>query len=151
MSKWNVKSLEEFGRSRLSKNFQMREMLHSEIAQINGILNAPDDIAMAIEAGSNLCQKVLEPIQDIWGKVIVRSAYRSEEVNAWGNANKANCSSNERCYAAHIWDKRDADGRIAATASIVVPSYLDYYEHSSDWASLAWWIIRLLANFTVKR
>ncbi|XOV89816.1 MAG: peptidase M15 [Pseudomonadota bacterium] len=137
---WTVAKLEKLGRTRLSANFFMREMLHSEIAQVNGMVNAPTDEKLAIHAGSQLCQQVLEPLMAAWGKIVVRSAYRSEEVNAWGNANKANCASNERNYAGHIWDRRDANGFAGATASIVIPRYLDYYERTGDWASLAWWI-----------
>lgn len=29
---------------------------------------------------------------------------------------------------------------MGATACIVVPAYLDYFEKTGDWASLAWWI-----------
>lgn len=138
--KWTINKLEEFGRTQLSKHFSMREMLHSEIAQINGMLNAPNDPELAVYAGSQLCKKILEPIQESWGRITIRSAYRSEEVNAWGNANKANCASNERNYAAHIWDQRDKNGNAGATTSVVIPAYLDYYQQTGDWASLAWWI-----------
>ena len=138
--KWTINKLEGYGRTRLSDHFCMREMLYSEIAQVNGFLNAPVDPDLAVYAGSQLCEKILEPIQTAWGRIIVRSAYRSQEVNAWGNANKANCASNERNYAAHIWDRRDSNGFAGATASIVIPAYLNYYQESGDWASLAWWI-----------
>lgn len=36
----SVDALTEFGRVRLSKCFFMRDMLHSEIAQVHGLLNA---------------------------------------------------------------------------------------------------------------
>ena len=67
--KWNIKNLEEFGRTRLSDHFCMREMLYSEIAQVNGFLNAPDDPELAIYAGSHLCEKILEPIQGCEGRM----------------------------------------------------------------------------------
>lgn len=140
MEKWTVSSLETFGRTRLSSSFFMREMLHSEIAEANCMLNVPSDVELAVEAGSRLCERVLEPIQACWGRIVIRSAFRSEEVNDWGNRNRANCSSNEKNYAAHIWDRRDSDGFMGATACIVIPSYLDYFEKTGDWTSLAWWI-----------
>jgi len=83
-----VKALEELGRVQLSKSFFMREFLYSEISQIEGIPNIPDDPELAIAAGKNLCENVLEPLQDVLGRISIRSAYRSCEVNAKGAENK---------------------------------------------------------------
>lgn len=137
-----VKALEELGHVQLSKSFFMREFLCSEISQIEGIPNVPDHPKLAITAGKNLCQKVLEPIQDVLGRITIRSAYRSCAVNAKGaeNSNQYNCASNESNYARHIWDVKDADGYMGATACIVVPSFIPYYERTQDWTALAWWI-----------
>ena len=79
-----VKALEELGRVQLSKSFFMREFLYSEISQIEGIPNIPDDPELAIAAGKKLCENVLEPLQDALGRISIRSAYRSCEVNAKG-------------------------------------------------------------------
>jgi hypothetical protein len=137
-----VKALEELGRVRLSTSFFLREFLYSEISQIAGIPNIPDDPDLAIETGKNLCDKVLEPIQDSLGRIAIRSAYRSCAVNAKGaeNKNQYNCSSNEASYASHIWDVRDSDGYMGATACIVVNSFIPFYERTQDWTALAWWI-----------
>lgn len=137
-----VKSLEELGRVRLSPNFFMRDFLHSEIAQIEGIPNIPDYPDIAIQSGSQLCEKVLEPIQNIFGRISIRSAYRSPSVNSKGaeNKNQYNCAKNEANYAGHIWDYRDADGCLGATACVVVNSFLPYYEKTGHWQALAWWI-----------
>ncbi|WP_341731522.1 hypothetical protein [Microcoleus sp. EPA2] len=83
-----VKSLEELGRIQLSKSFFMREFLYSEISQIESIPNIPDDPDLAIAAGKNLCEKVLEPIQDALGRISVRSAFRASAVNQIGAENK---------------------------------------------------------------
>jgi len=92
-----VKALEELGRIQLSKIFFMREFLYSEISQIEGIPNIPSDPELAIAAGKNLCERVLEPIQDALGRISIRSAYRSCVVNAKGaeNKNQYSCASNE--------------------------------------------------------
>ena len=50
----SVRSLEEFGRVRLSASFFMRDFLHSEIADFHGIPNIPDDPNLAIAAGRKL-------------------------------------------------------------------------------------------------
>ncbi len=138
----NVKSLEEFGRVRLSKHFFMRDFLYSEISQIHSMLNVPEHPEKAIEAGSVLCELLLEPLQDRFGRVAIRSGYRSPAVNAKGaaNNNQYSCAANEKNFAAHIWDYPDADGYMGATACIVVPALLPWYEATGDWTPLAWWI-----------
>lgn len=138
----SVKTLEEFGRVQLSKSFFMRDFLYSEISQIERIPNIPDNPDLAIAAGKALCENVLEPIQNALGRIAIRSAYRSCAVNAKGaeNKNQYNCSRNEANYAGHIWDMRDANGHIGATACIVVTRFLPYYEQTKNWQALAWWI-----------
>jgi hypothetical protein len=42
--------------------------------------------------------------------------------------------------ARHIWDRRDEAGFAGATATIVIPAYLDHYERTGDMRPLAWWI-----------
>jgi hypothetical protein len=136
----SMKALEELGRVRLSENFFMRDFLYSEIAAFYGIPNIPDDPDLAIEAGRGLCENCLEPLQARFGRIAIRSAYRSPAVNAFGNKHKLNCGSNESNYAAHIWDRRDAEGRIGACATVIVQSFIPYYERTGHWEALAWWI-----------
>ena len=136
----SMKALEELGRTRLSKSFFMRDFLYSEISNFYGIPNIPEDPDLAITAGTNLCEAILEPLSDTFGGITIRSAYRSCEVNAFGNRNRLNCSSNENSYADHIWDRLDADGYMGATACILVRWFLPQYEKTGDWRPLAWWI-----------
>ena len=141
-----VTALTEFGRIRLSKSFFMRDFLYSDIAAVHGLNNAPDDPDLAVAAGKRLCEDLLEPLQDRFGRIAIRSAYRSSEVNGLGNqlqrAGKAgyNCGSNDSNFAGHIWDRRDAEGHMGATACIVVPSFWDRFQAEGDWQKLAWWI-----------
>lgn len=142
----NVGELNDLGRVRLSENFFMREMLYSEVANLYGIPNIPEDPDLAIQAGEKLCRLVLEPLRKGLGHIAIRSAYRSPAVNAFCNERfKAGdtacfCSDNEYNRARHIWDRRDADGFLGATASVVVPGYIPHYERTGDWRPLAWWI-----------
>jgi hypothetical protein len=139
---WTVARLEDFGRTQLSSTFFMRDFLYSEISAITAIPNLPDDPELAIEAGKHLCQEVLEPIQERFGRIAVRSAFRSAAVNARGaeNNNEFNCAANEKNFGDHIWDHRDKEGTMGATACIVVPSTLPHYTKTKDWTALAWWI-----------
>lgn len=136
----SVAQLEELGRVRLSQNFFMRDFLYSEIANLHGLSNIPEDPDLAIEAGSRLCQELLEPLNATFGRIAIRSAYRSSAVNGFGNANGYSCARNEANYADHIWDRRDAKGRMGATACIVIPWLADRVETGADWRSMAWWI-----------
>jgi hypothetical protein len=137
--------LEDLGRTRLSQHFFLRDFLHSEIAQVFGLLNVPDDPDLAIAAGRHLCEELLEPLKATFGDVRIRSGYRSPEVNALGNRHRLGCASNEQNYAGHIWDRRDAAGRMGATATVVIPWFINQYERGADWRALAWWIFDHLA------
>src|SRR3546814_10163209 len=132
--------LEDIGRIRLSTNFFVRDFLHSEIAAAFGIVNRPDDLGLAVEAGTRLCHELLEPLHATFGKVCIRSGYRSRELNALGHRLRLGCASNAYNFAGHIWDARDAEGRIGATATVVIPWFVDRLEQGQDWRSMAWWV-----------
>ena len=136
----SVKALEDLGRVRLSESFFMRDFLYSEIAAIHGFPNIPEDPDLAIAAGRALCENLLEPLQARFGRISIRSAYRSPEVNHFGNVNKLNCGRNETNSAGHIWDHRDPQGRMGATACIIVNRFVPYYERTGDWEAMAWWV-----------
>ena len=136
----SVKSLEALSRVRLSDSFFMRDFFYSEIAAIQGFGNIPEDPDLAIAAGKVLCETLLEPLQARFGRISVRSAYRSPEVNHFGNLNKLNCGRNDTNFAGHIWDRRDAEGRMGATACVVVNRFIPYYERTGDWEAMAWWV-----------
>ena len=133
-------ALDRFGRIRLSKHFFIRVFLYSEISHFYGIKNIPENPELAIEAGKHLCGELLEPLNATFGRIAIRSAYRSPAVNQYGNENKLNCASNESNYARHIWDVADGEASIGATACIVVPWFMDKYAKGADWRSLAYWI-----------
>lgn len=135
-----VEQLEDFGRVRLSRNFFMRDFLYSEIAAWHGIRNVPDHPDVAIKVGRRLCEELLEPIQATFGRIEIRSAYRSPAVNEFGNRNRLNCASNEANFAAHIWDHPDGDGHHGAMACIVVPWLCDHIADGGHWSDFAWWI-----------
>ena len=129
----SVAALDDFGRTRLSKSFFMREFLYSEIANLHGIPNIPDDPDLAIAAGTRLCTELLEPLQEVFGRIAIRSAYRSPAVNGYGNeqqkAGKAgySCASNEANYASHILriitiTKSSTTSRMMLTQGISVTS-----------------------------
>lgn len=132
-------SLETLGRVRLSRHFYMRDFLHSEIGSFHRIPNIPDDPDRAIENGRRLCEELLDPLEETFGRIAIRSGYRSPELNAFGNRHRLNCARNDANYGHHIWDFEGPEGPGAGT-SLVIPWFADRFERGRDWRDLAWWI-----------
>lgn len=136
----SIAKLEDLGRIQLSKSFFMRDFLYSEIANWYCVPNFPDYPDIAIRTGTELCQQLLEPIQEKFGRINIRSAYRSPSVNQLGNEKGHNCASNEKNFASHIWDYPNEKG-YGATACIVIPSLIDLIDKDpSNWKQIAYWI-----------
>jgi hypothetical protein len=133
----SMRGLENLGRVRLSRHFFMRDFLMSEISAFHGIPNVPDDPDLAIETGRMLCETLLDPLQETFGRIAVRSGYRSAALNRFGNENGLNCARNDYPLECHIWDRGTGDGRIAG-ASIVIPWFADRHAQGRDWRDLAW-------------
>ncbi len=132
-------SLETLGRVRLSKHFFMRDFLYSEIGNFYGMQNIPDDPDLAIVNGRQLCAQLLDPMQDTFGRIAIRSGYRSPTLNRFGNENRLNCAKNEANNGHHIWDGPEK-GVIGAGVTVVIPWFADQYDAGRDWRDLAWWI-----------
>ena len=132
--------LERLGRVRLSKHFQMRQFLHSEIAAHFGLPNVPGDPDHAIANGQRLCEDILEPITEAFGPIIVRSGYRSPSLNEFGAMRRLKCAGNPKNAAYHCWDLLDDQGHKGASACITVP----WLEDRGSWAevsrSMGWWV-----------
>lgn len=132
--------LERLGRIGLSKNFHMREFLYSEIAVNYQLRNVPEAkrLGVAISSGSKLCSLLLEPLQEQFGRVHIRSGFRSLEVNAAG-VDKHKCATDNRGF--HTWDHPSEKNGIGATACISIPS-ISKVVLSDDvpYESVAWWV-----------
>ena len=132
-------SLETFGRQRLSKHFYMRDFMYSEISGYHGIPNVPDDPDLVLKNGRAFCAALMDPLEETFGRIAVRSGYRSAHLNRYGNENRLNCARNDHPLECHIWDRGDGAEAIAG-ASIVIPWFADQYDQGRDWRDLAWWI-----------
>lgn len=132
-------SLETLGRVRLSRHFFMRDFLYSEIGNFHQIQNIPDNPDLAIANGRAFCETLLDPLEETFGRVAVRSGYRSRLLNQYGNENRLNCARNNNPLECHIWDWASGDEAVAG-ASIVIPWFADQYDQGRDWRDLAWWM-----------
>ena len=132
-------SLETFGRVRLSKYFYMRDFMYSEISGFHGVPNVPENPDLVIENGKAFCTALLDPLEQTFGRVAVRSGYRSPDLNRFGNENRLNCARNDNPLECHIWDRGVGDAAIAG-AYVVIPWFADRYAEGRDWRDLAWWV-----------
>ena len=133
--------LDRLGRIRLSRSFHLREFLYSEIAVHYGLRNVPEAgrIDHAIDAGTQLCERLLEPLQEQFGRVHIRSGYRSRAVNAAGVVGKHNCAADNDGF--HTWDWPHAVHGRGATACISIPAVsTSVLAGQVPLESLAWWI-----------
>ena len=135
-------ALEELGRQRLSRHFEMRNFMTTEIGNFFEIANFPDDPDLAIAAGRKLAEHLLDPLVETFGPIDIRSGYRSPTLNHYGatQVKPQKCARNEANYAHHIWDKRDAKGRMGACVTIGIPWFAAQYNQGRDWRDLAWWL-----------
>ena len=137
--------LDKLGRIPLSSSFHLREFLYSEIGTYYRLQNVPDDIYKAVDAGRQLCQLLLEPLQEKFGRIHIRSGYRSRGVNQRGMS-KAQGGEGHNCAADndgdHTWDYPSTSGHGAgAMACISVPSISrQVLSGEVDVSAIAWWI-----------
>ncbi len=71
----------------------MRDFLYSEIAGFHGVPNLPEDPDLAIAAGSQLCETLLEPLQAAFGRLGIRSGFRSRRVTEYRPPPSANAAA----------------------------------------------------------
>jgi zinc D-Ala-D-Ala carboxypeptidase len=62
----------------LSRNFSLQELIKSDTAIRKGINNNPN--SGQIEKLKSLCENILQPVRDHFGRVKVTSGFRSEEL-----------------------------------------------------------------------
>ena len=135
-------AFEDLGRVRLSRHFFLRNFLNSELSNYWAVPNMPEDRATLIAAGRGLATEILDPLFETFGQIEIRSGYRGPELNAFGAAHapRQQCARNDANRAGHIWDMSDAEGRLGACVSLVIPWFADRYGAGRDWRDLAWWI-----------
>lgn len=64
----------------LSRNFKLEEFTRSSTAEVHGICNEPS--VDAISNLQNLCQEVLQPLRDYYGKrIYISSGFRCRALN----------------------------------------------------------------------
>jgi hypothetical protein len=136
----DYKRFAELGRTPLSETFFMREFLFSDISGFFGRANVPEIPELAVKNGVRLCQELLEPLQSKFGRISVRSGYRSPDLNKFCNENKLGCANNENNAGAHIWDHPHKKDGYGAMACVALPWLKERIESGMDWRVFAYWV-----------
>ena len=99
------KKYEELSLTRLSQNFILRDFLFSTEAAVCGHSNFPtDNIEQVIESGKVLCDKLLEPVLEHFGKFAITFGYQSREtIDRESSAQEK--IDDKTCSCPHHWDR----------------------------------------------
>ncbi|PKO61218.1 MAG: hypothetical protein CVU24_09630 [Betaproteobacteria bacterium HGW-Betaproteobacteria-18] len=99
-----VAKFDQLTRSRLSKNFILRDFLFCTASAAQGLSNFPENPDTVIKAGHALCDRLLEPILAHFGRFAITYGYQSREsmdcdLAKFTKLVRPNCSS------PHHWDR----------------------------------------------
>lgn len=77
--RWTREAVDRFARTRVSKNFILRDFLYCASAVANGFPNLPEHPEQVIACAKALCDRVLEPILDRFGRFAITYGYQSRQ------------------------------------------------------------------------
>lgn len=96
--------IEALARVRLSKNFILRDFLFSAECAARCASNYPEDPDAVIRAGKALCERVLEPVAEHFGRPAITFGYMCREVIDMGMS-EAERLANYHSSNPHHWDR----------------------------------------------
>lgn len=105
-----------FTRTRLSKNFLLRDFLYSSDSDFRGLSNMVDDREAVIKAGMALCSEILEPIIERWGKIFITFGFQNRiSIETADPKLKAN----PKASSPHHWSRRTFGEKIFVRVDIL--------------------------------
>lgn len=116
------KKYERLSRTRLSKNFILRDFLFSTEAAVCGHSNYPtDNVDQVIASGRLLCSKVLEPILERFGRFAITFGYQGRDTmeRLFSDQEKVD---KKALSSPHHWDRGTfgyGDGSVYARVDIL--------------------------------
>ena len=114
----DVRAIDTLARTRLSQHFLLRDFLFSSHAAAMGASNLPEDPRVAIRAGRQLCEQVLEPILKEFGHFAITYGYQSREVTE-ANWPPARRRVDRLSSTPHQWDRRTFGEEVYARVDIL--------------------------------
>ena len=120
---------------KLSENFTLQEMTHSQTAVRRGLSNHPDPDSLAnLEM---LCTQVLEPIRRVaQAPIVVSSGYRSPEVNRLVGG--APSSQHTRGQAADILARGMSAAELYEVVKASQVKFDQLIEEFGEWVHVSW-------------
>lgn len=109
---------DKFARIRLSKNFILRDFLYSTDSDFRGICNMPRDRELVIRSGKALCENILEPIIEQWGRFFITFGYQSR-IGIEADWSAAKRKLNPTSSNPHQWDRRTFGNKVYARVDIL--------------------------------
>lgn len=96
---------DNYTRTRLSKNYILRDFLYSSDSDFRGIRNSPQDREMVLRSARVLANEILELITNKFGKLHITFAYQAKEgIEAdWSPAKK---NTNPHSSSPHQFDRK---------------------------------------------
>lgn len=110
--------IDRLGRTRLSKNFILRDFLFCAASSARGMSNFPENPELAIQAGKALCENLLEPILAHFGRFAITYGYQSRESIDIDLA-RSNKVFHRHCSSPHHWDRGTFGNAVYARVDIL--------------------------------
>lgn len=116
-----LKAYDDWTRTRVSKNFLLRDFMYSSTADYFGVSNKPSDMPEQVVASAKaLCEILLEPILAKFGRFFITYGYQSRKIMDALFPPKSPTSSSP-----HQWDRGTYGTEIYARIDIVPLCVLD--------------------------
>jgi hypothetical protein len=104
--------------ARISRNFILRDFMYSTHAKLMGVPNEPEDLDMVIKSGKAICEKILEPILEHFGRFAITFGYGCRQV-VEADMSEAQRAANPRSSSPHQWDRSTWGNEIYARVDIL--------------------------------
>ena len=130
---------EELARTRLSKNFILRDFLFSTEAAALGLSNYPEHPELVIAAARSLCDKILEPVLERFGRFAIVFGYQCRQAIEAGMSKSERL--NPRSSNPHMWDRQTWGDAVYSRVDILPYCVEDRLVTKSEFGH---WVIQTL-------
>lgn len=110
--------LDRLSRTRLSKNFILRDFLFCAKSAVHGQNNYPENPASVIAAGRALCERTLEPLLARFGRFAITFGYQSRE-SMDAELLRAGRLTSKHNSCPHHWDRQTFGDSVYARVDIL--------------------------------
>ena len=114
----NAAQYDQLTRTRLSRNFILRDFLFCTASAARGMSNYPENPEQVIKAGRALCERLLEPILAQFGPFAITYGYQSRE-SMDGDLAKTGKLLDPHCSSPHHWDRQTFGDDVYARVDIL--------------------------------